>query len=127
VAKHRPQHGSTRPKPRTGVTWAQAARDVFIAAINKGQLPILGIILIVLLVVWRMPPDDLVHLTNEVVNDLASRELLGYAISLIFCIGWYFHARWMRRDFSQEYERIGREKSEAQSKAAGKKFPSSEK
>jgi len=107
------------------MTWAQAARDIFVAAINKGQLPVLGIILVILLMLYRMPPQDITAVAQKALDHLISLELLGYLLSLLTIVGWFLHARYLRREQTKEYDRIGREKSEAQNKAAGKNFPSS--
>src|SRR5262249_32534714 len=129
VAKSRTQQQRQQPQSRKArsTSWPQAISNIVIASINKGQLPVLGLIAIFLVLVWRLPPEELAKLAREMLEALEKRELIGYAASLIFGFGWFFHARWMRKEFSNEYERIGREKSHAQSKAAGKNFPSSEK
>ena len=108
------------------VTWAQAVRDIVIASINKGQLPILGMIGIALLVVYRLPEADVSKLALEVIESMRKHELLAYIAEVVTLIAWYVHAGRMRRAFGEEALRIGREKSEIQSLAAGVKFKSSD-
>lgn len=108
------------------VTWAQAFRDIIVASMNRGQLPILAVALIIGLAIWRMPAQDVSKWVFEVTHLLATRKLLGYALFLVAMIGWYLHARWMRKEFSEECLRIGTEKSDLQSKLAGTKFKSSD-
>jgi len=117
-----------RPKQITKpeVTWAQAARDVLIASMNRGQLPILGIIGIVFLVVWKMPNEEASRLAFDLVEKLSNLEMWAYILLVITLVGWYLHARLMRKEFSNEYRRIGREKSELQRKLAGIKYQSSD-
>ncbi|MDH3353436.1 MAG: hypothetical protein OEL87_03240, partial [Nanoarchaeota archaeon] len=40
------------------ITWAQACRDVLISSMNRGQLPIIGVLSIFFLLVWKMPSVD---------------------------------------------------------------------
>lgn len=120
----------TEKKPRKGqqsVTWAQAFRDVVIASMNRGQLPILGIIGVVLVLIYRMPEQDVSVLVMEIVSSLKKGEGYAYILEGVTIGGWFLHAKLMRKVFSTEAERIGREKSHAQSKAAGTNFKSSEK
>lgn len=106
-------------------TWAQAVRDIFVTSMNRGQLPVLGMIAVALLVLYRMPPEGLAALTHEVVTSLKNGELWAYLLELATVVAWYVHARSMRRNFSDEAERIGREKSKIQSQAAGVAFKTS--
>lgn len=109
-----------------GNTWSAATRDMVVTSINKGQLPILGVLAIVLSVAWRLPEDRLAKLVEDIFASLNSGELIGYTLFVVTLIAWYFHSRYMRKTFSKEYERIGKEKSNLQSSAAGVKFPSSD-
>ena len=108
------------------VTWAQAARDIVIAAINQGQLPILGVLAILILIIWRMPENDVSQLMFQVVEHMRSGALIGYILSFVFAFGWYFHTKKIRTEFAKESQRIGREKSDLQSSLAGVPFNSSE-
>lgn len=40
--------------------------------------------------------------------------------------GWYTHARWVRKEYAEEFDRIGREKTKLQENAAGKKLQGSQ-
>lgn len=108
------------------MTWAQAARDVLITAMNKGQLPLFAVAALAFLVIWRMPAADVVTVANRVIDLFVTGELMGWGLALIAVIGWFFHARSMRQAFAREFERMGVEKSDAQAKAAGSEFPGSQ-
>jgi hypothetical protein len=107
------------------MTWAQALRDMVVASINRGQLPVFGIFFVLLMLVWKMPGEDVSKLVFEIFALLRNGELFAYILAFLLGIGWFVHARIMRKVFSDEFERIGLEKSELQGKLAGKKFGSS--
>lgn len=67
-------------QPRSGVSWAEACRDVLTAAINKGQLPGLFCGLIVLAIVVRMPEGELPSLAHRILDHLRDGAMLGWAL-----------------------------------------------
>ena len=87
---------ANKPQP-AGVTWAQAVRDIVVASINKGQflVAIVGIIFLVMVV--KMPEKDVSKLAFEIVQDLKTLHLLGYALFIVTLGFWYLHAQLMRR------------------------------
>jgi hypothetical protein len=117
--KLKSQAGSSR------VTWAHAFRDIVIASMNKGQLPLLAVAGLLALAIWRMTPQAVEALLNRVLARMETGELMGWAIALLLLAGWYTHARWMRKQASGELDRIGREKSKLQEGAAGRKLQGS--
>jgi len=120
------------PSPRknqenTPVSWAQAIRDMVISAINKGQLPIFGLFLVILMLIYKMPETDVSKLVFEILDSLRRGEFIAYILLGITAFGWLAHARIMRKTFTDEARRIGREKSNLQSQLADIKFKSSNK
>lgn len=111
---------------RGTVGWAQAVRDIVVASINKGQLPILGLLSVILLIIWKMPPADMTEIAKGAFQDLKAGQYVAYLVCFLLICGWYAHTKGMRKQFSLEFERIGNEKSKLQSDAAGAKFKSSE-
>jgi hypothetical protein len=109
----------------SNMTWAGAFRDVFVAAINKGQLIPLGVFLIIALIIYKMPENEILNLVKEILLLLKQGYLAGYAFSFILTFGWYFHSKSLRKQYSLEYERIGIEKSDLQGKLIGVKLDSS--
>ena len=108
------------------VTWAQATRDIVLAAMNNGQLLPLGLTAVVLLLIWRMPSEQAGALAREVLNGLRHAAGVAYVALIGVSVGWVSHVRWMRLAFRAEYERIGREKSELQRLVTGADLKSSE-
>lgn len=113
-------------KSNNSVSWAQAVRDIFVTSMNRGQLPVLGMIAIVLLLIWKMPEADAGRLMHDLLSALRAGEMWSYGLLLATLAGWFFHAKFMRREFSDEALRIGREKSDLQGKLSGVKYESSD-
>jgi hypothetical protein len=107
------------------VTWAQTARDVTIAAMDKGQLLPLGLLAIVLLMVFRMDPSDDAALANRLLDLIKHYAAVGYLGWVVTMGGWYLHAKTMRIQHNEESGRIGREKSRLQERISGEHLPSS--
>lgn len=116
-----------KKKSESTVSWAHAVRDIVVASINKGQLPILGIFAIIMLLIYKLPTSDVMVLIKAIGEKLRNGEMVSYPLLVVVMLGWYFHARYTRKYHSEEYKRIGREKSELQSLLGEKKFISSEK
>lgn len=109
------------------VTWAHAARDFLVTAINRGQLPVLGLVLVAIILVVKLPSEEAGSLVERLVHGLEEAHLLGWALELLTILAWFFHAKWMRKGFSEEAARIGREKSDLQNSVSGVDFGSSDK
>lgn len=107
------------------VTMAQATRDIVIAAMNKGQLipVLLGACIIIIL--WRMPSDDVTKLANRLLDLLSNHAIFGYALWLVTIMLWYVHATHVRNVHNVESGRIGKEKSRLQEQLLERPLPSS--
>ena len=111
-------------KPHKVTVW-EMFRDIFIAAINKGQflVAILGVLLIIFAV--RLPPADLKEFAVRIIEYLKTGYLLGYLLFIITLTGWFFHAKRLRRKSFEEHDRIGIEKSDLQKRHLPGKVKSS--
>jgi len=107
-------------------SWAKTVRDIVVASINKGQLPILGVISIFLVILIRIPPQDLSTILSKVIEHLVNNELWSYILLFIVCSGWFIHAKIMRTNFTRETNRMSAEKTKLQNQLTKKKFKSSE-
>lgn len=121
MAKNRKNRKGNSP-----VTWPQAARDITVSAINRGQLLLLGCVAIVMLLIWKMPGEDVTPLVREILQKLEQLHFIAYILLGITLAGWYAHAKVNRRNFSEELRRVGNEKSKLQALRAGNEFKSSE-
>lgn len=75
--------------------------------------------------VYKMEGQKVYELASSILESLKDGSTFGYGLAAVFATGWFFHARFMRRQFSSEYERIGNEKSGLQSALHGVKYLSS--
>ena len=93
---------------------------------NKGQLPPLLLTLVILSLIWRMPPADVTKLVFELTDGAKNGWLLGYVAAGISLLSWHFHARYQRRLIAGEMRRLANERSVLQSHGLGRKLKSSE-
>lgn len=114
-----------QPNQQT-VTWAQAFRDIIVVAMNRGQLPILAVCAIFFILIYKLDADKAFQLLNSFMIELKRFSILGWILWVLTVIAWFFSAKKVRKDFSSEMRRVGREKSKAQEKAADRKLPSSD-
>jgi hypothetical protein len=94
--------------------WSEACRDVVVTSINRGQLPLLGAIAIVLLVIFKIPESQIVDLVNEITSKLSSIAILSYLLNIVLVIAWGLHSKSVRQMHSRECDRVGREKTKLQ-------------
>jgi integral membrane sensor domain MASE1 len=80
---------------------------------SKGQFPLAIIGLIVMSLIWRMPPEDISALVFRIVDGSARGALLGYFFALIAMAGWYLHARHQRRVIAAALERVAAKRRRA--------------
>ena len=91
------------PAPVKGITIAQASRDVFIASINKGQFPFAVLGAIALLLVWRIPENEVVPLIKWMAELLNGFSYAGYGLFAITVFAWYYHAQLIRKEFAEKF------------------------
>jgi len=101
-------------------------RDVLIQSMNKGQLPLAGLILLAIITVLKMLGKDVSDLATRVVGLLLTGELLGWGLAGGFAIGWFVHAKKQRQVIVKEIERLSDERDKWQKKVIGGKVISSE-
>ena len=111
---------STTKRRSNDIGLAQAVRDVLVASINKGQFPLAVVGGIIALLIFKMPPDDVSRLVFDVLDMLHRWGLVGYIASFLGFGGWFFHAKWQRRMFSGEMQRISETRTTAQGLSMGK-------
>ncbi|UEA17474.1 hypothetical protein K7G92_000679 [Pasteurella canis] len=91
------------------VTWAQAVRDVLNTAMNRGQLPLLFILLCCFLVLYRLPQEELSHLVFKIFQGLKDGHFIGYVLAVLILIIWYWDGRKIRRKYAElsiQYQKL---------------------
>jgi hypothetical protein len=119
-----------RRKSRDGVgdriNLFRMLRDVLVQSMSKGQLPVAGMILLAIVAVLKMPGEDVGKLATRVVDLLVAGSLLGWALAIVFSLGWFVHAKRQRRVIVKEIERLSDERDRWQRKFIDGKVLSSE-
>ena len=100
-------------------------RDVLVASINRGQLPQATAAIVVIVIVVKMPSDDVSKLASSAISKLVDGSLAGWAIAALAIIGWAWHARRQRRWWNTEMDRVSRERTKYQKIALKEKLGSS--
>lgn len=106
--------------------WA-SIRDICTIAINKGQFPLIigGIALVVL--ICRLPQEDLSLFAHELFHVFETWHILGWVIAILELGGWWWHSRYQRKIHTKEVRRIARHKKELETRIIGKDIGTSDK
>jgi hypothetical protein len=95
-----------------------AASSIMIAAINRGQFPFALAALVLIVIILRLPQEDVSALAHQLIELVERMHILGFIAFGLTAILWYVHARWQREAISSEFEEIVKERDYFQ-KAAG--------
>ena len=98
----------------------QALRDIFREAIVRGQLPVLGALLVAVIIAIKLEPKDLSEIVQEALRHLLYLHLLGWLLWVLTVIVWFFSARHERKFLMDEIRRLAKERTEWQRMALGK-------
>jgi hypothetical protein len=105
--------------------WA-SIRDISLAAINKGQFPVLLMGSCMVILLCRLPSSDLSKFAHELLEEFRYHEGLGWIGTVLLSTGWWMHARFQRKTFEKEMRRIAAEKKGMQEKGLDKRLGSSD-
>ena len=100
-------------------------RDVFIASMSKGQFPLAILGILAMIIILKMPSEDISNLAAKFIGLLSEWKIVGYVGAIFLAFGWFFHSKFQRRTFSDEVRRISEERNILQEKLTGKKNRSS--
>lgn len=117
---------SSKPR-RSEATFFGAVRDIGVGMANKGQWPAVMLVGVLIIFVIRCPANELKGVATEVIGVFKEHAILSYVFNVVLIAAWALHSRWQRRQQSDEFDRIGREKSQWQEKAIGSKLASGKK
>ena len=120
----RKANSQNRNNPHRPNLWG-AMQNVLIAALNKGQLLGMGLVVFFLVVVFRIPEDQLVPLIERLLDISEINSILGWILSGFTTFGGFLIIRWQRRIHTKEIKRISSEKRLLQQKLNSKELPSS--
>jgi hypothetical protein len=101
-------------------------RDVLVASLNKGQFLVAVCALVLIVMILKMPSQDIGRLVLRLLDAAETRYVLGYFLAGVFLVGWFVHARYQRREIAREIERLTGERNRLQSQVLGHRVKSSE-
>ena len=100
---------------------------VLVAALNKGQLIGMTIALIFIIVIIKIPNDQILPFIEKLLDITKINSILGWVLSGFITFGSFLTVRWQRRIHTKEIQRISKEKKILQEKLINQSLPSSNK
>jgi len=107
--------------------WPDVVNNFLIRLISTGQLPLVAFIVLLAFLIFRTPTNDIGDVWRILSMMVDRHSGLGYALAGCSSGGWLLHAKYQRRRFSREFERISEERNNAQQKHFNQTLKSSEK
>lgn len=102
-------------------------QNVLIAALNKGQLLLMGLIVFFLIIVIKIPSDEILPFIKGLLDISKINSILGWVFAFLITFGSFFINRYQRKIHTIEIKRISEEKRKLQEKLSQTKLPSSNK
>lgn len=94
---------------------------------NKGQLFGFLLIIIVMIIVIRLPAEELKPLADKILDGFSQTYLLGWFLAVLIAILSFFSNRRVRKQSSEDIKRIAEERNKYQRREIGdEKVKSSE-
>ncbi len=118
-------------KPRQNTTKKQGTniwgmiRDIMVTSMNKGQFPLTAVFSVLVIILIKMPPEDVSQFMFTLILKFEDGYILGWVLFSLVVIGWYFNTRIIRKAHYIEMQRISEEKKYLQGKNTNKKVLSS--
>ena len=100
-------------------------QNVLIASMNKGQLPVMGVIVVFIIILLKYPSDELPELLKGIASISKINSILGWILFTISTFTSYFLVKWQRKIHTKEIQRISNEKRQLQQKLSTERLPSS--
>jgi hypothetical protein len=100
-------------------------QNVLIAALNKGQLFGMGIVVFFIILAIKLPSNEIVPLIEKLLDISKINSILGWILAIFTTFGGFLVNRWQRRIHTNEVRRISNEKKLLQQKLTNKQLPSS--
>ncbi|WDZ50176.1 hypothetical protein LF296_12685 [Acinetobacter vivianii] len=101
-------------------SWARAFRDIGVHAINTGQFPFFGLLVVVLVFLFRLPTETLSEISLEFFNNFKEYVITGYSLFVITLILTWVYIKALRKrhveQLSKQNDLISQLKDELQLK-----------
>lgn len=113
-----PRPAKPKPNPSSIGMWT-AIRDIVVMSMRKGQLPVLGVIGLIGLVLYKTPTEYFPQLWAQIFTLKGSIFVVSLTLNVVLPVGWAVHLRVQRRWFNEEISRIVGIRNELQQKQIG--------
>ena len=108
-----------RSASKGGLSWPDVANTAVTTCINKGQLPLILLLLIFLVICGRIPPDSLGTITELLVNHFIDLSLVGWLGLGALSVWHVISSRKLRKTLHDEIERVASKRDELQNEQSG--------
>lgn len=95
---------------------------VLVAAINKGQVPVVTTSLVLLVIAVRVPEENISKVFDHLFDTVVLGNFVGYALTPITLMAWFLHTKRQRRIYEREVRRVAKTRDDVQRKLLGDKF-----
>ncbi len=123
MAKNRNNRQSSYHRPNM---WGMI-RDIGVASLNKGQFPFALVGTFVIIVLVRLPAEELSKLVFEIFESFKSFHLMGWFLFASSVLSWYLNAKHLRKIHTNEMNRVSDEKKNLQKQLTGENLKTSNK
>lgn len=86
--------------------WPDAISEVLQAAIRSGQLPIVLVTSVIMLIVYRLPENQLAKISLVIIEHLKEFELYSYIALLVLSTYCAISTRRIKEEFEYEIKRL---------------------
>lgn len=85
-------------------------RDIAIVSINKGQFPLAIAAAVIMIILLKLPSEDVSKLIFRVFDNFNLTNWGGWLLSFILTLVWYINIKTLRNNHLKEIDRIDKEK-----------------
>lgn len=95
---------------KNGTNFYGMIRDVLVTSLNKGQFPLALVFIIFIIIVFKLPSEDISYFLKKLFKKFEEGYILGWCLFMFCIIGWYTSNKYLRKIHFSEINRITQEK-----------------
>jgi hypothetical protein len=89
-------------------------RDIALVSINIGQFPLAIVAAIILVILLKLPSEDVSKLVFRILEKFELLYLGGWMLSMLLVYFWYNNIKTLRKNQYKELNRLAKEKEDLQ-------------
>lgn len=125
MARRRPQKNSERAATKQekiglGAAFFQMISNVLVESMSTGLFLPAAIVILFIIVLVRIPPEEIAPLVEKGLDYLIGTKVLGYTLAVVCALGWIFNIKIIMRQQNIEVKRIIEERNHWQEQVMGK-------